>query len=188
LGYTFPHETTGDTDGGILFGAHRLGSGVIHRDDFRGVVDFNGEVAPGAVFVEFGFDDIFFADKDNLNGKMTDRAQRSFDFSRGGVIATHGINRDGDHTVTALHEGGIAGRERGTAYGLLLGDFDDFASFVGTAVKADAVRERGFAALGALREAGRLEVIVGAAGAAPAFGMAAFWIRHGMAFPFSKIL
>src|SRR5690242_12794889 len=65
-----------------------------------------------------------------------------------------------------------------SARGLLLLDFDDFASFVLTAVRADAVGQLGLVAVRALREAGRLQGVVRAARGGPLGGVSTFRIRH----------
>jgi hypothetical protein len=59
-----------------------------------------------------------------------------------------------------------------------LGDLDHFAAFVLAAGGADAVRHLLFAAIGALGEAGGLEVVMGAARRGAALGVASFRIRH----------
>ena len=72
----------------------------------------------------------------------------------------------------------IYGNGQHVSQGLLLLDFDDFASLVLTAVRADAVGQLGLVAVRALRKAGRLQGVVRAAGGSPFGGVSTFRIRH----------
>lgn len=64
---------------------------------------------------------VLLADQDNLNAPIPGGANRPFDFRRWSVIAAHCVYGNGQHV----------------SQGLLLLDFDDFASFVLPAVGAD---------------------------------------------------
>jgi hypothetical protein len=85
-------------------------------------------------------------------------------FRRGRVVATHCIDSDGYHA-------GVLRR-------LFGGDFDDFPAFIVAAVRAGAVGELHFVALGALGEAGSLQRVMGAALGRATITVASFGIGH----------
>ncbi len=100
-------------------------------------------------------------------GQGRGRSDGSFYFGFGGVIASHGVDRDCQHgrggpignrpQVGNLPHGGL---ERCCDFrlqqspALLFGNLDDFAAFVLSAMRTDAVRELGLMATGALRQDG----------------------------------
>jgi hypothetical protein len=61
---------------------------------------------------------------------------------------------------------------------LLFGDFDDLAAFILAAVRANAVGNLGFVAIGTLGENRAGQRVVRPAGGGTALGMTSFWVRH----------
>jgi hypothetical protein len=59
-------------------------------------------------------------------------------------------------------------------------DFEDFATFIGSALGAGVVGTLALVAVGALGEGGSADGVVGAAGGGAPFGVAALWVRHGL--------
>jgi hypothetical protein len=58
-------------------------------------------------------------------------------------------------------------------------DFENFATFIGSALGAGVVGTLTLMAVGALGEGGSADGVVGAAEGGASFGMAALWVRHG---------
>ena len=88
---------------------------------------------------------------------------RSFYLAFGSMIAPHGVDRD---------------RQHGRARRLLFGDFDDFAALILSAVRANAMRQFRFVAIGAVRHHGAAQGIMRPPGGSPPLGMSSFRIRH----------
>jgi hypothetical protein len=88
---------------------------------------------------------------------------RTFDFGFGGVVATHGVNRDGQH---------------GSAAQLLFGYLNHFAAFVFPAVRAHAMRQLGLVAIGAFGDHRTGKRVVGPARRSAALGVSSFGIWH----------
>jgi hypothetical protein len=61
---------------------------------------------------------------------------------------------------------------------LFLGDFDYFAAFIASAMRAGPMGQFRFVTIGTLGAAGNRQRIVRAAGRGPALGVSSFWIRH----------
>lgn len=62
--------------------------------------------------------------------------------------------------------------------GLGFDNLYDFAALILATMRAGAMGANFFMAVGALRELGDGQSVVGAAGGSAALGVAAFWIRH----------
>src|SRR5678815_1958462 len=62
--------------------------------------------------------------------------------------------------------------------GLLFGDLNHFAALVLAAVRANAMGQLGFVAVGAVGHSGAGQVIMGPPHGGPPLGMSSFWIWH----------
>jgi hypothetical protein len=92
---------------------------------------------------------------------------RASNFGFRSLVRTHGVESDVDEHLLGM---------RRKLLGFL--DFEDFATLVGAALGAGVVRTLALVAVGALREAGGGEAVVGAAKRGAPFGMAALWVGH----------
>src|SRR5260370_28676294 len=90
------------------------------------------------------------------------------------MVAPHGVHRYGQHETAVYRFGRKAVRLR-------FRYFNYFTAFVFAAVRANAVRQLGFMAIGTLRHDGWAQRIVCAARGRAALGMAPFWIGHSRA-------
>ncbi len=166
IGLAVAHQAGGDADRGVALGADGLGGAVVHGDDLAGVDDFDGQAAPAVVFRQLRLEDVLLTDEDHVDVLAPGGAHGAVDFRRGRVVASHCVDSDGDHEGESVADVYSAG------------DFDDFAAFVLTAVRAGAVRQLHFVALGALGEPGALEGVVGAALSRATIAVASFRIGH----------
>jgi hypothetical protein len=162
VNFTVALHPAGDADGGIFFSAERFGGGVVHGNDFACMVDLERQAVGVRMESEFALEHILFADENDLDVEGRDGSDCSFDLGLGGVIAAHGVNRDRGHRDVEL----------------LFSDFDDFAAFIFSAVRANAMGQFGLVAIGALGQNGPAQRVVRAAGGGAALGVTSFWIRH----------
>ena len=95
-------------------------------------MDFDGQRSGLFVAIQFPPDHVFAADEHHLDAESFCRSNCAFDLRFRGMVPAHGVDCDGQHS------GGIAVCPAG--YILLLRDFDDFAAFILTAMRARAMR------------------------------------------------
>ncbi len=86
------------------------------------------------------------------------------------MIAAQSVKRDGQHV-------------REPVGNLLLGDFDNFAAFILSTMRAGAVRELLLVAIGAFGQAHFLQGVMSAAFARARGGVSTFRIRHFSTYP-----
>lgn len=164
VGVAIADQTGCDADAGIPFGSESLGRIVLHGDHFAGVDDADGQVSPAVVLGQLGFEDVLFPDKDQVDVLVARSANCAVNLGSGRVIATHCIDSDGYHAE---------GQDR-----LFGDDFDDFAALIIAAVRAGAMGELHFVALGAFGEARSLQRVMSPALGRATIAMASFGIGH----------
>ena len=88
--------------------AHRRGRVLAHLDDLGGMDDVQQMADTGQVtlLLQRAADVNFASDELDLIAPLARSAHRSGDWSQRRVIATHGIQRDSDHTAKALFTNG----------------------------------------------------------------------------------
>ena len=89
------------------------------------------------MFRQLGAHNRFWADEKNAQIQFRSGSNGPFYFRCGGMIATHGVDRDGQHDRAAL----------------FLDNFYDFAPLIFSAMRAHPVRKLRFMATGAFSKA-----------------------------------
>ena len=110
------------------------------------------------------------ADQQHTMPKLFGCVNCSFDFGYRSLIAPHRIYGNGYHSLRLTR----------SRRGLFRRGFDDFATLVLSALRADAVGLFRFVAVRALGARGLGQCVVGAASLRALVGMSAFRIRHGV--------
>ena len=90
-------------DGTLTLGTHRPACGVLHRDDFSSVDDFNRQAStanPPQLIAKT----LFGTAQQHTNVVLGSGEERTFNLSRRASIAAHGIYGDGDSFSHRLEE------------------------------------------------------------------------------------
>jgi hypothetical protein len=130
--------------------------------------DFNGERSGRRMLVELALDRAPIANQYYSVTELPGCVNGAFDFGTRSLVAAHRVYGNGYHSFRLTR----SIRE------LFRGGFDDFAAFILSAFRANAVRLLRLVAVGAFGTGGPGEAIMRAAGLRALVGMSAFRIWH----------
>src|SRR6185369_1242680 len=91
------HQAAGDTDRRILLDADSFRCRVLHGDELAGVMDLDRQTCRLRMQSQLAAQGPFQAHQNHSDLQVSRGPNRSLNFTLGGVIATHGIDRNGQH-------------------------------------------------------------------------------------------
>ena len=90
-----------DSDGGILFFTNGVGCGIVHADNFTGMMDINVETA-AIMFSELGTYPFTVSNQSDGNAEFPSGRNCPFHLNDGRIVPTHCINSNSHKTSGQL--------------------------------------------------------------------------------------